>query len=85
MCYAEQNRGPENGPERSGRPCISEYESPLGRLTLAGEERALTGLWLEGQKYFGATLVLGSPRRDDLACFVLARDWLDRFDLTGME
>lgn len=58
---------------------FTEYESPLGRLTLAGEERALTGLWLEGQKYFGATLVLGSPRRDDLACFVLARDWLDRY------
>lgn len=26
--------------------------SPLGRLTLAADGQALTGLWMEGQKYF---------------------------------
>ncbi len=32
------------------------YSSPLGEITMAGEENALTGLWLEGQKYFAAAL-----------------------------
>ena len=32
----------------------TEYDAPLGKLTLAGDERGLRGLWLEGQKYFGA-------------------------------
>ena len=30
--------------------------SPVGLLTLASDGRAVTGLWLEGQKYFGAGL-----------------------------
>ena len=30
---------------------ISRYESPLGRLTLASDGDALTGLWFAGQKY----------------------------------
>ena len=30
--------------------------SPVGILTLASDGQALTGLWLEGQKYFGAGL-----------------------------
>ena len=29
------------------------YRSPLGILALASDGEALTGLWLEGQKYFG--------------------------------
>lgn len=37
------------------------YDSPLGTLTLAGSEEALTGLWLPGQKYFAATLAVGCP------------------------
>lgn len=32
------------------------YESPLGRMVLAADEEGLTGLWFEGQKYFGAGL-----------------------------
>ncbi len=28
------------------------YDSPLGRILLAGREDALVGLWFEGQKYF---------------------------------
>lgn len=30
--------------------------SPVGPLLLAGNERALTGLWIEGAKYFAASL-----------------------------
>ena len=36
--------------------CISHYESPLGAITLAADEKGLTGLWFDGEKYFGNTL-----------------------------
>ena len=32
------------------------YPSPLGNILLAADEVGLTGLWFEGQKYFGNTL-----------------------------
>ena len=32
------------------------YSSPLGDITLAGNENGLSGLWFDGQKYFAATL-----------------------------
>lgn len=32
------------------------YESPLGRILLAADEKGLTGLWFEGQKYFALYL-----------------------------
>lgn len=35
---------------------IHYYNSPLGRITLASNGNALTGLWFDGQKYFGSTL-----------------------------
>ncbi len=35
---------------------IAHYASPLGGITLAGTGEALTGLWFDGQKYFGASL-----------------------------
>ena len=80
FCVMLGKRRARKGPERGvDAVYFTEYESPLGRLTLAGEERELTGLWLEGQKYFGATLAPGALRRDNLASFVLARDWLDRY------
>lgn len=33
------------------------YDSPLGDITLASDSAALTGLWFEGQKYYGSTLI----------------------------
>ena len=32
------------------------YCSPLGGITLSSNETELTGLWFDGQKYFGDTL-----------------------------
>lgn len=31
---------------------VSYYDSPLGRICMAGEDGALCGLWFEGQKYY---------------------------------
>ena len=55
------------------------YDSPVGMLTLAGSEEALTGLWLPGQKYFAATLPPDAPRRDELPVFRQASAWLDAY------
>ena len=59
--------------------CYTEYPSPVGPLTLAGDEDALMGLWLRGQKYFLASLPGTPVRRDDLPLFGAARSWLDRY------
>ena len=32
---------------------IHHFESPLGGITAASDGVALTGLWFDGQKYFG--------------------------------
>lgn len=57
---------------------ICDYNSSVGPLKIASDGNALVGLWLEGQKYFEATL--GDVEVDpDLAVFVEAREWLDRY------
>ena len=54
------------------------YDSPLGPITLAGEDGALTGLWFDGQKYFGAGLPSGTPEGEP-PVFRQVRAWLDRY------
>ena len=55
---------------------ISHYNSPLGGITLASDGEALTGLWFDGQKFFGDTLQPQS-READLPVFQETRRWLD--------
>lgn len=57
---------------------LSHYSSPLGPITLSADGEALTGLWFDGQKYFGATL---SPQgmETDLPVFQEAGRWLDLY------
>lgn len=57
---------------------INQYDSPLGAITLAGDGEKLTGLWFNGQKYFGSTL-LGEPSKQDLPVFRKTREWLDLY------
>lgn len=52
------------------------YPSPAGRMLLASNGQALTGLWFEGQKHFPARTM---EPKDDLSLFGEARDWLDRY------
>ena len=56
----------------------TQYISPVGPLTLAADGENLSGLWLEGQKYFGGAL---GPleARQDLPVFAQAKAWLDRY------
>lgn len=55
---------------------IYKYSSPFGGITLAGTETALTGLWFDGQKYFGDFLS-PNPVTKDLPVFRQTRRWLD--------
>lgn len=52
------------------------YVSPMGNIVLAGDGTALTGLWFEGQKWFGAGLTDGAERAE-LPVFVQTKKWLD--------
>lgn len=52
------------------------YDSPLGRIMLASDGAALTGLWFEGQKYFGDTLAENREQKE-LPIFEQAVQWLD--------
>ncbi len=53
-------------------------DSPVGRITVASDGDALIGLWLEGQKYFEATLD-DAEQRSDLPVLVETRAWLSRY------
>lgn len=52
------------------------YLSPLGGITMASDGEALTGLWFDGQKHFGAGLAPGC-REMELPVFDAAAEWLD--------
>ena len=53
--------------------------SPVGPLLLASDGTAITGLWLEGQKYFGEGLPAGPPICGSSAVLSAAENWLDRY------
>lgn len=54
----------------------SHYISPFGGITLAADGRGITGLWFDGQKYFGDTLDKENERRE-LPVLEEAEKWLD--------
>ena len=58
---------------------LTKLPSPLGPLTLASDGEALTGLWLEGQKYFAAGLDSGAEENAALPVFREAEAWLEAF------
>ena len=55
---------------------ISYYSSPLGRITMASDGDALTGLWFEGQKYFANTLP-DEHVSQETEILTQAKKWLD--------
>lgn len=57
---------------------IHHYNSPLGRMTMASAGSGLTGLWFDGQKYFGSTIGQGGVS-GDLPVFDETERWLDLY------
>ena len=57
---------------------ISHYNSELGDILLAADDKSLTGLWFEGQKYYARGLEPGYTEKDTLV-IEAAKSWLDEY------
>jgi len=55
------------------------YDSPVGRLLLASDGDALSGVWIDGQKYFGGTIMDEMTPDDGLQVFTAAKNWFNRY------
>ncbi len=55
------------------------YHSPIGALTLGADETHLVGLWLAGQKYFGAGYQEPFAERADHPVLQKAVQWLQSY------
>lgn len=58
------------------------HPSPAGLYTLACDDagKALVGLWLEGQKYYGASILSDAAvEREDMPVLGAAKKWMDRY------
>lgn len=55
---------------------LTKLSSPLGPLCLASDGESVSGLWLEGQKYFAAGLEQETQEQADLPAFRQAEAWL---------
>ena len=55
------------------------YFSPVGRLTVVGTKQHITGLWIDGQKYFQSTLTQPPLYAPHHPLLQQACDWLDRY------
>ena len=58
---------------------FTDIPSPAGQLRLASDGTDVTGLWLEGQKYFAAGLDPASLNAPDLPVFLETRRWLEDY------
>ena len=59
--------------------CTTCYDSPLGKLTLAGKNNKLIGLWIEGQKHCFGNFKDKTKKNDDLVIFRKTEKWLDSY------
>lgn len=57
---------------------LKKLDSPLGKLYIVSDGEALTGLWIEGQKYFQAT-VKEEVAEIDLPLFERVEKWLEGY------
>lgn len=55
---------------------VTRLPSPLGEITLSSDGEALTGLWLEGQRFFARTLPATAVEQA-LPVFEKTKQWLD--------
>ena len=58
---------------------ITYYLSPIGKLLLASDGIFLTGLWIEGQKYFPKNLKEKVQNKDSEEILVKTKKWLEKY------
>ena len=54
----------------------TDYNSPVGNITLGADGEHIVGLWIKGQKYFADTVKEKMFQNDDLPVFQKAKNWL---------
>lgn len=57
----------------------TQYASPLGEILLVADEKALVGLWIEGQKYFLGSFKEEICDDENAQILVKAKCWLDKY------
>lgn len=55
------------------------YNSPVGKLTVASNEKNIVGLWIDKQKYYMDVLDGREYRERETDVIKLAKNWLDRY------
>ena len=58
---------------------LMKLPSPVGLLHLASDGERIVGLWIEGQKYFAATIKEETVEQPELPVFRQAKDWLEAY------
>ena len=53
---------------------IAYYDLPLGKITLAGDEAGLCGLWFEGEKYYAHALATSGTDKKQGSADLLAKE-----------
>ncbi|MCI5699659.1 MAG: methylated-DNA--[protein]-cysteine S-methyltransferase [Lachnospiraceae bacterium] len=57
----------------------SDYDSAVGKITMASNGESLVGLWIEGQKYFCDSVREPMQVHHALPVFEATKKWLDRY------
>lgn len=55
------------------------YNSPVGKLTIASNEKSIVGLWLDNQKYYMDVLSDKEYHEKETDVIKLAEKWLDKY------
>jgi len=58
---------------------LMKLPSPVGLLYLASDGEHIVGLWIEGQKYFAATIGDDALEQPELPVFQQAKAWLEAY------
>ena len=58
----------------------TKYSSPLGMITIACDKNKLVGLWIDGQKYHGDSIVeLNGANESSVPLLGEVKKWLDKY------
>lgn len=75
----ENNKSGNRKEEMRNKYYVAHYKSPLGDLALASDGDSLVGLWLDGQKYFAASVRGQMEDEESLPVLHDTKRWLDRY------
>ncbi len=57
----------------------TDYDSPIGKILIVSDGKAVCGVWFYGQKHFLSSITGEIVKKDDLPIFNKVRQWLDGY------